>query len=126
MYLTVHIFRYNDSLIIPTHTIFRNANDYFVICRIQTRRQITNAGTDSVLQRSWKDGAPILESEARPLLPVKRVSSKTIKKDSFLSHGWGAGGMPFSVLYMTPHGTRLNHAASIATGEHLSLRKYIL
>ncbi|KAF7380035.1 hypothetical protein V1477_019118 [Vespula maculifrons] len=83
--------------------------------RIQTRRQITNVGTDSVLQ-SWKDNAPILESEARPLLPVKRVPSKTIKKDSFLSHGWGAGGMPFSVLYMTPHGSRLNHAASTATG----------
>ncbi|XP_046837133.1 uncharacterized protein LOC124432320 [Vespa crabro] len=83
--------------------------------RIQTRRQITNAGTDSVLQ-SWKDSVPILESETRQLLPVKRVSSKTIKKDSFLSHGWGAGGMPFSVLYMTPHGPRLNHAASTATG----------
>nr|XP_050867143.1 uncharacterized protein LOC127071657 [Vespula vulgaris] len=83
--------------------------------RIQTRRQITNVGTDSVLQ-SWKDNASILESEARPLLPVKRVPSKTIKKDSFLSHGWGAGGMPFSVLYMTPHGSRLNHAASTATG----------
>ncbi|XP_014610235.1 PREDICTED: uncharacterized protein LOC106790074 [Polistes canadensis] len=83
--------------------------------RLQTRRQITNAGTDSVLQ-SWKDSAPILESESRPLLPTKRISNKMIKKDSLLSHGWGAGGMPFSVLYMTPHGSRLNHGSNTATG----------
>ncbi|KAK2583286.1 hypothetical protein KPH14_009291 [Odynerus spinipes] len=84
--------------------------------RLQTRRQIVDEGTDSVLE-SWKDGPPILESESRPpSLPTKRVSSKTIKKDSFLSRGWGAGGMPFSVLYMTPHGSRLNHATNTATG----------
>lgn len=28
--------------------------------------------------------------------------TKTFKKDVFVSRGWGAGGMPFSVLYMNP------------------------
>lgn len=27
---------------------------------------------------------------------------KTFKKDVFVSRGWGAGGMPFNVLYMNP------------------------
>lgn len=31
-----------------------------------------------------------------------RFMKKEIKKDVFLSRGWGAGGMPFSVLYMNP------------------------
>lgn len=31
-----------------------------------------------------------------------RYERKETKKDVFLSRGWGAGGMPFSVLYMNP------------------------
>lgn len=31
-----------------------------------------------------------------------RYAKKETKKDIFLSRGWGAGGMPFSVLYMNP------------------------
>ncbi|XP_058804015.1 uncharacterized protein LOC131671541 [Phymastichus coffea] len=34
------------------------------------------------------------------------------KKDMFMSRGWGAGGMPFSVLYMSPRAN--HHAASTA------------
>lgn len=38
----------------------------------------------------------------KQLLENKRTSRKQSKKDVFLSRGWGAGGMPFSVLYMNP------------------------
>lgn len=31
---------------------------------------------------------------------------QAVKKDVFISRGWGAGGMPFSVLYMTPHASK--------------------
>ncbi|XP_011494638.1 PREDICTED: uncharacterized protein LOC105359691 [Ceratosolen solmsi marchali] len=34
------------------------------------------------------------------------ITSRLAKKDVFMSRGWGAGGMPFSVLYMSP---RANH-----------------
>lgn len=36
------------------------------------------------------------------LLENKRTARKQSKKDVFVSRGWGAGGMPFSVLYMNP------------------------
>lgn len=36
------------------------------------------------------------------LLENKRTAKKQSKKDVFVSRGWGAGGMPFSVLYMNP------------------------
>lgn len=29
-------------------------------------------------------------------------TSKTVKKNVFISRGWGAGGMPFNVLYLNP------------------------
>nr|CAD7259515.1 unnamed protein product [Timema shepardi] len=36
------------------------------------------------------------------------------KKDVFMSRGWGAGGMPFNVLYLNPHKSPvMNHGASI-------------
>lgn len=48
-------------------------------------------------------------------VPLKRSISNgnynqitPTKKDMFLSRGWGAGGMPFSVLYMSPHSSKSN------------------
>ncbi|XP_012254512.1 uncharacterized protein LOC105685199 [Athalia rosae] len=35
-------------------------------------------------------------------------TTRISKKDVFMSRGWGAGGMPFSVLYMHPHSQRSN------------------
>lgn len=32
----------------------------------------------------------------------KRYKHRENKKDMFVSRGWGAGGMPFNVLYMNP------------------------
>lgn len=44
----------------------------------------------------------LLKETTNKLQETKRFSSKTFKKDVFMSRGWGAGGMPFSVLYMNP------------------------
>lgn len=38
--------------------------------------------------------------------PNSILSERTVKKDVFISRGWGAGGMPFSVLYMSPHSSK--------------------
>lgn len=37
------------------------------------------------------------------------------KKDLFVSRGWAAGGMPFSVLYMSPHSSKTPHLSQTAT-----------
>lgn len=43
------------------------------------------------------------ETKNNQIEETKRSSAfKTFKKDVFVSRGWGAGGMPFSVLYMNP------------------------
>ncbi|XP_063981995.1 uncharacterized protein LOC135165020 [Diachasmimorpha longicaudata] len=43
---------------------------------------------------------------------VRQVFNKPVKKDIFVSRTLGAGGMPFSVLYMNRHGTRLSHPST--------------
>ncbi|XP_043278540.1 uncharacterized protein [Venturia canescens] len=37
---------------------------------------------------------------------VRQMSPRPVKKDVFMSRSWGPGGLPFSVLYMNPHGVR--------------------
>lgn len=46
-------------------------------------------------------------------LPVVDLpaTNRLAKKDVFMSRGWGAGGMPFSVLYLNPHNARANGKA---------------
>lgn len=78
--------------------------------RLQSRRQIANPVSDIMLG-SWKDS--MSEEAGReiraPLHVNKQIPIRTTKKDVFVSRGWGAGGMPFSVLYMNP---RSNHAVT--------------
>lgn len=78
--------------------------------RLQSRRQIANPVSEIMLG-SWKDSmSEKAGREIRALLPVnKQIPIRTTKKDVFMSRGWGAGGMPFSVLYMNP---RSNHAVT--------------
>ncbi|XP_016838145.1 uncharacterized protein LOC107980717 [Nasonia vitripennis] len=62
----------------------------------------------------WRDvpSAYVSASEARehllqqPAAAALPAAGRLSKKDVFMSRGWGAGGMPFSVLYMSP---RANH-----------------
>lgn len=56
----------------------------------------------------------IKEKNNQPI-ETKRISGlKTYKKDVFMSRGWGAGGMPFSVLYMNPSHSSKAPATEIA------------
>lgn len=58
---------------------------------------------------------------------IRQITNKpVVKKDVFLSRSWGAGGMPFSVLYMNPHGTRQTHQSSDASKQtNESIRKTV-
>ncbi|XP_011685460.1 PREDICTED: uncharacterized protein LOC105448513 [Wasmannia auropunctata] len=79
--------------------------------RLQPRRRVANPASEFTL-RAWKDstlGEP--GREIRASLPTnKQMPIKLTKKDVFGSRSWGAGGMPFSVLYM--HGPRSNHVVA--------------
>ncbi|KAJ3659083.1 hypothetical protein Zmor_010791 [Zophobas morio] len=46
---------------------------------------------------------------------MKRFSNRETKKDIFISRGWGAGGMPFSVLYMNPTFSSSKAPATVET-----------
>lgn len=79
--------------------------------RLHTRRQTPDAEPSTVLQ-SWDD-VPMLEKKSHSSAPATRhIGNRVTKKDMFVSRSWSAGGMPFSVLYMNPHGPRGNHAGT--------------
>ncbi|XP_012526741.1 uncharacterized protein LOC105831278 [Monomorium pharaonis] len=79
--------------------------------RLQSQRHITGPVSEFVL-RSWRDDT--LKKPGREIRASsstnKQMPTKIMKKDVFVSRSWGAGGMPFSVLYMNPHSSRSNHA----------------
>jgi len=55
----------------------------------------------------------------RPPLPInKQIPTRIMKKDAFVPRSWGAGGMPFSVLYMNPHGPRSNHVTATSSSKY--------
>lgn len=88
---------YNGTVIVPEQD-----SDAL---RLESRRQIANPLSEFML-RSWKDSVPEAGREIRA--PINKQTRIT-KKDVFVSRDWGAGGMPFSVLYMNP---RSNHAVT--------------
>ncbi|XP_044254432.1 uncharacterized protein LOC123004949 [Tribolium madens] len=53
---------------------------------------------------------------------MKKFTNRETKKDIFISRGWGAGGMPFSVLYMNPTFSSSKAPATVETNfrPHLS------
>ncbi|KAM0737325.1 hypothetical protein ACS0PU_000511 [Formica fusca] len=96
-------------------TVIVSEQDSDISSRLQSRRQITNPVSEIML-RSWKDSmSEEAGREVRAPLPInKQIPTKIMKKDVFMSRGWGAGGMPFSVLYMNP---RSNHAVTTSTSQ---------
>ncbi|KYN22729.1 PREDICTED: uncharacterized protein LOC108758856 [Trachymyrmex cornetzi] len=88
------------------------------ISRLQSRRHVASPVSEFML-RSWKDNT--LEEPGREirasLSTNKQMPIKITKKDVFVSRNWGAGGMPFSVLYMNP---RSNHAVATSTTQQES------
>lgn len=87
--------------------------------RLQSRRHVASPVSEFT-SRSWKDGTLEMPGrEIRASLPAsKQMPAKITKKDVFVSRSWGAGGMPFSVLYMNPHGSRSNHALVTTSSEY--------
>ncbi|RLU18460.1 hypothetical protein DMN91_008817 [Ooceraea biroi] len=80
--------------------------------RLQSRRQVAKPTSEFAL-RSWQDSTVEAGRKIRPLLPIdKQIPTRITKKDAFTSRSWSAGGMPFSVLYMNPHGSRSNVVAA--------------
>ncbi|XP_011315493.1 uncharacterized protein [Fopius arisanus] len=75
---------------------------------ISTFQQNSETEADAPLKSPIVKG---VVEDARSMLSVLRriPSNKPVKKDAFNARSWGAGGMPFSVLYMNPHGTRMSH-----------------
>ncbi|KZC04602.1 hypothetical protein WN55_00677 [Dufourea novaeangliae] len=62
---------------------------------------------------SWDDNAPVIEKKTQSSLHnSKQSGNRLLKKDVLMSRSWGAGGMPFSVLYMSPHGIRGKQAST--------------
>ncbi|XP_014474682.1 PREDICTED: uncharacterized protein LOC106744430 isoform X2 [Dinoponera quadriceps] len=84
--------------------------------KLQTRRQITNPASEFAW-KSRQDGTLAKAGQViRPPVPTnKQTPVRIMKKDGFGSRNWGAGGMPFSVLYMNPHYSRSNAATTRST-----------
>ena len=67
---------------------------------MNTRREASNLDPNAIIE-TWDDNS----------LTTKQIGNRLSKKDAVVSRSWGAGGMPFSVLYMNPPGPRGNHAS---------------
>lgn len=75
------------------------------------RRQAESIDPNTVIE-TWGNNSPPLNRKAhQSSLAAKQIGNRMSKKDTVMSRSWGAGGMPFSVLYMNLHGSRGNHAS---------------
>ncbi|XP_034934906.1 uncharacterized protein [Chelonus insularis] len=80
-----------------------NLQNEYDFLEIQPQRQMNFIG------KPEKEVFFIEETETRSPPVIRQIdSNRLVKKDSFVSRNWGAGGLPFSVLYMNPHGSRSN------------------
>ncbi|KOC65819.1 hypothetical protein WH47_10281 [Habropoda laboriosa] len=88
--------------------------------KIQIQREASSIDPNIVLE-TWGDDAPPSGRKVhQSSLATKQIGNRLSKKDVLMSRSWGAGGMPFSVLYMNPHSPRGNHAS---TAQQQELRK---
>ncbi|XP_076245103.1 uncharacterized protein LOC143185750 [Calliopsis andreniformis] len=82
------------------------------IQRIPIRREASNIDQNTII-KSWNDNTPAEDGKIYPLPPAtKQIGPRLSKKDVLMSRSWSAGGMPFSVLYMSPHGSRGSHSGA--------------
>uniref|UniRef100_A0A2M4DLD3 Putative secreted protein n=1 Tax=Anopheles darlingi TaxID=43151 RepID=A0A2M4DLD3_ANODA len=66
----------------------------------------SGAQTDIITHRETNRRDPAVDSRA---LPIVSSTPSAIKKDLFMSRGWGASGMPFSMFYIN-HYTKAQKA----------------
>ncbi|XP_076303694.1 uncharacterized protein LOC143221916 [Lasioglossum baleicum] len=80
--------------------------------KIHIRREAVNVDPNTIIE-SWGENAPVIDKRAHTLLQnTKQNRNRLPKKDAVMSRSWGAGGMPFSVLYMNPPSLRGNYAST--------------
>lgn len=77
------------------------------IPKIHIRRQASSIDPNTIIE-TWSDQPSLLNRK----LATKQSGNRLTKKDVATFRSWRAGGMPFSVLYMNPHGPRGNHAST--------------
>lgn len=77
--------------------------------RIDIRRETSSLDPNTIIE-TWGDSSPPLNRKVHQLsLANKQIGNRLSKKD--MSRSWGAGGMPFSILYMNPYSPRGNYAS---------------
>ncbi|XP_017764269.1 PREDICTED: uncharacterized protein LOC108553754 [Eufriesea mexicana] len=82
------------------------------ISKIHSRRQAESIDPNTVID-TWGNNSPPLNRKVhQSTLTAKQIGNRMSKKDVVMSRSWGAGGMPFSVLYMNLHGSRGNQAST--------------
>ncbi|XP_078039672.1 uncharacterized protein LOC144471475 [Augochlora pura] len=80
--------------------------------KLHVRREAASVDPNTLID-SWGENVPVIDKRADALLQnTKQAKNKLPKKDIIMSRSWGASGMPFSVLYMSPHSLRTNHAST--------------
>ncbi|XP_015122215.1 uncharacterized protein LOC107044716 isoform X2 [Diachasma alloeum] len=95
---------------------FQEAENY----RLQNHLNISTfeRNINAEQDHSQGNGKSLVAMDMRTASPViRQMSNKPVKKDVFMSRSWGAGGMPFSVLYMNTHETRLSHPLTSDTSK---------
>ncbi|XP_032681947.1 uncharacterized protein LOC116849163 isoform X2 [Odontomachus brunneus] len=86
------------------------------ISKLQSRRQIMSPASEFAL-KSWPDITSVTKGQVirSSASTNKQIPVRITKKEMSGSRSWGAGGMPFSVLYMNPHHSRPNTATAKST-----------
>lgn len=80
--------------------------------KINVRREASSIDPTTVIE-TWNDDPRLPTKKMyQSSLVTKQTGNRLTKKDAVTSRSRGAGGMPFSVLYMNPPGSRGNHAST--------------
>ncbi|XP_051174413.1 uncharacterized protein LOC127290070 [Leptopilina boulardi] len=99
------------SLLCPTNEpCWRTIDDtsyIFEEAEMQEPRTQMIRGVNSETWHGTPEKLEYPEKSVQSLLPS--FANRITKKDVFMSRGWGAGGLPFSVLYMNAHNSRNNN-----------------
>ncbi|CAK9824144.1 hypothetical protein ANTRET_LOCUS2359 [Anthophora retusa] len=94
------------------HKSVATISENLPMSKIQIQREASSIDPNIVIE-TWGNDAPSSSRKVhQSSVTSKQIGNRLTKKDVFMSRSWGAGGMPFSVLYMNPHSPRGNHAST--------------
>ncbi|XP_076749739.1 uncharacterized protein LOC143422737 [Xylocopa sonorina] len=82
------------------------------VSKVDVRREASSMDPTTVIE-TWNENPRLVNRKIyQSSLVTKQIGNRLSKKDAVTSRTRGAGGMPFSVLYMNPPGSRGNHAST--------------